>query len=46
MKEDIHDIELGCGCGLVWGQFIDAGMDELVQYCPMCAEAVSKEDIV
>ena len=32
--------ELGCGCGFMWCQFIDANIDELVNFCPMCGEKV------
>ena len=42
MKQSIEKQELGCGCGFLWGQFIDANIDELVNYCPTCGERVSK----
>ena len=39
MKKE-YDEELDGGCGFVWGQFIDANIDELVNYCPTCGEKV------
>tara|TARA_B100000579_G_scaffold347617_1_gene300774 strand:+ start:12996 stop:13139 length:144 start_codon:yes stop_codon:yes gene_type:complete len=27
-------------CGFLWGQFMDANIDELVNFCPSCGEAV------
>ena len=32
------DDELNCGCGFVWSQFINAGIDSLVNYCPCCGD--------
>lgn len=39
MERDENE-ELGCGCGFLWGQFMDAGIDESVFYCPCCGREV------
>tara|TARA_R110000824_G_scaffold1272_1_gene6655 strand:+ start:137 stop:262 length:126 start_codon:yes stop_codon:yes gene_type:complete len=39
MKKE-HEEQLNCGCGFLWSQFVEAGIDELVNYCPTCGEKV------
>lgn len=36
----LDDEELNCGCGFLWSQFVDAGIDDLVYYCPCCGKKV------
>ena len=39
-KEMNYNDELDCGCGFLWGQFVDANIDEMVNYCPCCGITV------
>jgi len=33
--------ELPC-CGMIWQQFIDANIDEIANYCPICGVKIDK----
>jgi len=31
-------------CGFLWKQFEEAGIDDLVNYCPLCGDEVTRSE--